>query len=231
MTRHLLPALLLAASLGSVALLGPAAAASYEYDHNGSRMSVETTGEGSLTISYVAPRSGLSRIGVRPGTVLFDGSISDGYAEGLARIFSAQCGEVDYFVYGDLDPGRDFRLSGAAPVLGDGCRIVDNVTEGSNARLDFTALSRARPDPRPYPSPDPRPAPRPTPMPQVGAGCVTGVRTTLNVRAGPGTRFGRSGEIPAGTCGVEVLNRCEGDWCAVRYGSVVGWASMQYVRR
>lgn len=192
-----------------------ARAETYFYDHNGSQMRVNV--EGSVVrIVYERPRPGLESVGVRPGTLLFDGKFANDYLEGMSRVFNANCGEVDYFVYGDFKPGHSFKLSGAAPVLSNmSCRIVDNVYEGPNANLDFTAL-RGTSD---------------THVPAPRTGCVTGVKTTLNVRVGPGPDYGRIGELEASSCDVEVLARCQDDWCLVRQGSVTGWVSMRYIRK
>ena len=200
-----------------------AAARDYAYEHNGSRMKVSVNGA-EVRIVYQRPRSGLRSVGVRPGTLLFDGRVSNGYLEGKSRVFNANCGEVDYFVYGDFRPGSAFRLSGAAPVVSNmSCRIVDNVNEGPNANLAFTPVSAPRPAPTSKPEPQPRA--------RDGSACVTGVNSTLNVRVGPGADYGRIAELAAGSCGIEVLARCQGDWCAVRQGDVAGWVSMRYVRR
>lgn len=120
----------LPATLAGMLLATSAFATDYAYDHNGSRMRVNVE-ESTVRIYYQEPRKGLSGVGVRAGTLLFDGKMSNGYLEGMSRIFNPKCGEVDYFVYGDFEPGQSFTLNGAAPVLsGMSCRIVDNVYDG-----------------------------------------------------------------------------------------------------
>ena len=196
----------------------PARAADYRYDHNGSQMRVSVEGS-SVAIRYERPRAGLESIGVRPGALLFSGRLESGYVEGESRLFSPRCGEQPYFVYGDFTPGRNFRLNGAAPVLDrTSCRVVDNVHDGPNANLVFTALGSARP------------APSPGPVAGGGA-CVTGVRTTLNVRTGPGGDYGRIAEFPANGCGITVRERCQDGWCLVERGNTIGWVSTRYLRR
>lgn len=192
-----------------------AQARDFLYDHNGSTMNVQVRGN-EVRITYLEPRAGLRKNGVRKGTLLFNGSTSNNYLEGQSRIFSANCGEVDYYVYGDFRAGRDFLLRGAAPVLsGMSCRIVDNVYEGANANLRFTAIgSRQQPTPAPARS-----------------GCVTGVNSGLNVRVGPGQDYGRIGEFPASTCGIRVLRTCSGQWCVVTDGRTTGWVHMNYLKR
>lgn len=197
-------------------LAAPVMAADYFYDHNGSQMRVNVQAN-EVRIYYQRPRAGLSDVGVQSGRLLFNGTLTNGYLEGMSRIFNANCGEVSYFVYGDFKPGRTFTLSGAAPVLSNvSCRIVDNVYEGPNANLKFRVLGDTAPSPQPQHS---------------ESGCVTGVNKTLNVRVGPGADYGRIGELRANTCGIEILDRCQQDWCAIRHGDVQGWVSMRFVQR
>ncbi|MBN9672152.1 SH3 domain-containing protein [Roseibium aggregatum] len=204
-------------SVGLIAAsVAPGVAADHRYEHNGSTMRVEVSGS-SVRIYYEKPRQGLSAHGVRPGTLLFDGKVSNGYLEGMSRIFNANCGEVDYYVYGDFVPGQSFKLSGAAPVLsGMSCRIVDNVYTGPNANLQFNALRAG--------------AGRPA---NVGRpGCVTGVNSYLNVRSGPGADYGRIGTFAAGSCGIEIVNNhCLGEWCLTRQGPTTGWVNSRFLNR
>lgn len=199
-------------------LIATASAADYLYDHNGSRMRVNVEGN-KVKIYYQKPRQGLAGAGVRAGTLLFDGKVSNGYLEGMSRIFNPNCGEVDYFVYGDFTPGRSFMLNGAAPVLSNmSCRIVDNVYEGDNANLRFSAIGKSSQTPLSKTN-------------QGGASCVVGVNTSLNVRVGPGADYGRIGELPANVCGLKILDRCQDDWCVVAFNDLTGWVSMRYIRR
>src|SRR5690606_15641612 len=103
------------------------------YNHNGSIMRVVEQGN-TVRILYEQPRQGMAQIGVRPGTLLFEGQLdANRYLEGLSRIFSARCGELDYYVYGQYQRSGDFTLNGAAPVLeSGGCRVIDNTYDGSN---------------------------------------------------------------------------------------------------
>jgi len=215
MTKIFAP-LAVAGLCASLAAL-PAFAADYAYDHNGSRMRLNVEGN-KVRIFYEMPRSSLKSNGVKPGTLLFEGKVSKGYLEGMSRIFHSFCGEVDYFVYGDFSAGRDFKLNGAAPVLsGMSCRIVDNVYDGPNANLTFRSLGGGKP--------------AQSHSVQSDGACVTGVRTTLNVRVGPGSDYGIVDELPAGSCGVAVLSRCQDNWCVVRQGNSTGWVSMKYIAR
>lgn len=205
-----LPRMLAASAICLTSVTLPVIAADYFYDHNGSRMRVNITGA-KVNIFYADPRVGLARNGVVPGTLLFDGRVSNNYLEGMTRIFHPSCGVVDYFVYGDFRPGRDFKLNGAAPVLsGMSCRIVDNIYDGPNANLAFTATGTSAP---------------------VRSGCLKNVSTSLNVRVGPGSDYGRIHELPAGTCGIRVLPDCRDGWCVVEAGPALGWVSMNYVQQ
>ncbi|WP_127144545.1 SH3 domain-containing protein [Pelagibacterium montanilacus] len=194
------------------------------YNHNGSIMRLVERGD-TIRISYETPREGLLPHGVRPGTVLFEGRLDAGlYLEGMSRIFSSRCEELDYFVYGQYRRDGDFTLNGAAPVLeANGCRVVDNTYEGSNANLGFAWL---RTEGQRGPG-----GGLAEPASGHGSFCVTGVSTSLNMRAGPGAGFAVVGTLPANACGLAGFNRCEGDWCLVERGPDIGWVANQYLRR
>lgn len=217
-------AMALACAIGLVGL--PCAGAQAQamlYTHNGSVMLVEQSGM-EVRITYSAPRNGLRSEGVGPGTELFLGSVEDGYLSGLARIFRAGCGVLDYYIYGDFTFGQSFVLSGASPVLApQGCAVVDNVYDGPNSNLVFVPGGPVVPNP----------APNPQPQPGLTGSlfCVTGISagSGLNLRTGPGLSYGRIGEIPAGTCGVEA-GPTSGSWQGVRWQGRVGWVSQQYLR-
>ncbi|MEO0496057.1 MAG: SH3 domain-containing protein [Pseudomonadota bacterium] len=190
------------------------------FNHNGSTMLVEQNGS-TVSIFYAQPRSGIRNVGVQPGTLPFEGQLKAGYLEGMSRMFSRRCGEIDYFVYGDFQAGARFVLSGAAPVLGKNtCQIVDNVYDGPNATLVFTPLSTAN-------------APQPASATKSGNACITNIRpgSTLNVRVGPSTSYGVIAEIPAGSCDVEIGETCLGSWCGIRHNTHVGWVNTNYLNR
>lgn len=203
------------------------------YNHNGSIMRLVEQGN-TVRIYYEQPRDGLLPHGVRPGTLLFEGEMDRNlYLEGMSRIFSSRCGEMDYYVYGQYRRDGDFTLNGAAPVLeANGCRVVDNVYQGDNANLRFAWLRTAQGGPAsgPQPAPGGRSG---LSEPATGHGpfCVTGISSALNMRAGPGTRFAVLGTLPANACDVAGYNRCEGGWCFVQRGNDVGWVANQYLRR
>lgn len=193
----------------------PLAAAAQDYEHNGSRLRLTETG-GRITIAYTAPRKGLPAE-VSAGTVLFEGRRVNGREiEGMAWIFGGPCGAIDYFVSGALGEGA-FTLTGAAPVRDrKTCRIVDNTWDGPNSTLRFVPVAAA--------------APAPSAAEVAHRYCVTGVRSDLNLRAGPGTGFGKMGSIPAGACDVEGVRWRRGEWVLVSHRDILGWASTRYLR-
>ena len=60
--------------------------------------------------------------------------------------------------------------------------------------------------------------------------CVTGVRTFLNLRAGPGTDHGTLGTLPAASCAVEGVRWRTRDWVLVEHEGTLGWAALAYLR-
>ena len=111
------------ASAGSPALAQPCET-SY-YDHNGSRMRAERCG-GELSIWYDAPRDGIAKQGVRPGTLFFDGFLSfDGARNliaGTARVFKSGCKPGEFSVEGYYTvTGGPIRLEGEAPRRNSSC--------------------------------------------------------------------------------------------------------------
>jgi len=91
-------ALLLAAA---VTVFATGASAQALYLHNGSLMTAGFDGN-QFIIKYLQPRSGLSDIGVRSGTILFHGT-GRYVVEGMAYRFKAGCAALPYRVAGDID--------------------------------------------------------------------------------------------------------------------------------
>lgn len=92
------------------------------WTHNGSLMELAAQGE-ARTISYLTPRTGLSANGVRPGSVLFNGTSDGRTYKGSARYFSARCGKIQFSVEGPIEQnGARITLRGAAPKLATTCR-------------------------------------------------------------------------------------------------------------
>lgn len=106
------------------------------WDHNGSIMRLEADGARRRFV-YVTPRRGMRRVGVRRGTLLFDGH-RDGFVyEGTARIFNKRCGQFTYRVRGEVsDDARRVVLFGRAPRVGSDCQIRGRRDD----RLEFDLL-------------------------------------------------------------------------------------------
>ncbi|MGF1649475.1 MAG: hypothetical protein ACFCUN_03400 [Hyphomicrobiaceae bacterium] len=99
----------------------PSGAASL-WDHNGSVMRLEAGGSQRRFV-YDQPRSGLASVGVRSGTILFSGDRRGNRYDGVAYIFTRNCGEFGFPVAGDVGPGETtVTLRGQAPRIGSDCR-------------------------------------------------------------------------------------------------------------
>jgi hypothetical protein len=100
------------------------------WDHNGSLMRLQSDGARRVFL-YEDPRPGLRAIGVRHGTLLFDGRrTGEGYA-GTARVFLRGCGgePVEYAVRGVVSADQTrVTMTGVRPVF-DGCRATGAQTE------------------------------------------------------------------------------------------------------
>ena len=99
------------------------------YDHNGSRMLIHACDGGGFTIEYDRPRKGLAAQGVRPGTVLFQGSFWDSggpnprRVRGTAKLFKRGCRPAGYEVDGYWMADDTLQMSGRAPIRRNGCRV------------------------------------------------------------------------------------------------------------
>lgn len=121
--------------LATVTAAAPALAADF-YDHNGSLMELSVHAD-RVTIRYHDPKPSLSRLGVRPGTLLFEGYYSGRGLEGTAYVFRAGCQPAGYSVAGPA-VADGIILSGAAPVRPKGsCRVTGYTRNSGNARLEF----------------------------------------------------------------------------------------------
>ncbi len=132
-------AVITAAGATGACLASPVIAATSAWEHNGSRVTLEESGE-KRTITYADPKAGLKKAGVKRGTVLFDGKVKkDGRVSGYAKIFKVGCDPVDYFVEGTIDHGKGkMVLQGQAPVYsGKDCRIKGYSEDSKDSMLVF----------------------------------------------------------------------------------------------
>jgi hypothetical protein len=94
--------------------------------HNGSV--VHLTAEGaSRRFYYDTPRQGLDVIGVRRGTLLFEGRKEGNRYSGTAYFFSKQCGQRPYAVSGSVASRNSqitITMSGQAPRLDANCQQI-----------------------------------------------------------------------------------------------------------
>lgn len=111
------------------------------YNHNGSQMRAERCAD-ALRIHYENPKASIAKLGVKSGTLLFDGfvTLSNGieFIEGQARVFKAGCGPAEFRVEGGYtnDTGRippPIYLAGVAPVRAANC----SKKSSRNETLDF----------------------------------------------------------------------------------------------
>jgi hypothetical protein len=97
-----------------------------QWEHNGSI--VYLTAEGAnRRFYYDAPGAGLDAVGVKRGTLLFEGRKDGDRYAGLAYIFSQKCGPRGYAVSGPVASDQSqitVTLSGKAPRLDASCKQV-----------------------------------------------------------------------------------------------------------
>jgi hypothetical protein len=111
------------------------------YSHNGSEMLLERCGE-DLRMTYENPRPALRQLGVKRGTLFFEGRLRridrGEFIEGDARAFRKGCKPEPFYVRGGISRRgeRDpvpFTLRGAAPLRDRQCRKTGTL----NVELDF----------------------------------------------------------------------------------------------
>jgi len=122
---------LLAFVLSVVAAL-PAAADSY-WNHNGSLMRLAAHGT-ARNFYYAAPRPGMANIGVRPGTLFFDGWRDGNRYSGTARVFSPDCGASPFAIDGWVASETHVILEGWRPVFHNCIPTGEQIWE----HLEFT---------------------------------------------------------------------------------------------
>jgi hypothetical protein len=104
--------LILSAALALPLLIAPQAArADSCWDHNGSLMRLQASGN-DRWFSYDQPRQALWSSGVGQGTLLFNGQKTGDWYAGLARVFSSAC------------PGQPLEYRVEGPVMQNPLRVV-----------------------------------------------------------------------------------------------------------
>ena len=220
------------------------------WDHNGSAMAYESGPGDRRVIWYWDPRPALADVGVRRGTLLFDGA-KTGPAEvaGEARIFTRACGAYAYPVRGPVTEGPlTVTLRGERPLVNAACEITgtrpDTLVFTFEATSPFAAEAPAQPEENDAPG--------------FGVWAETyrvwnvPPGDTLNVRAGPSTRFDVVGELPRDARDILITGEgCTPDldqrrfgglsrdaqaamlsrrWCRVSWRGLEGWAYGRYLR-
>ena len=95
-----------------------------EWTYNGSTFSLVADGA-ERRIFYTLPRAGLTEVGVRSGTLYFEGQQAGRTYRGHAHVFSKVCGAISYPVAGEVsEDNRTISLRGQAPLVDESCRVV-----------------------------------------------------------------------------------------------------------
>ena len=71
------------------------------WSHNGSVMRLTANGS-QRSFYYENPRAGIQAVGIKPGTLLFNGTNSGDFYSGTARVFSKGCAPLEYAVKGPV---------------------------------------------------------------------------------------------------------------------------------
>jgi uncharacterized protein len=100
------------------------------WSHNGSIVSLEANGK-SRKFHYEVAKQGLLAVGVRKGTLLFEGQSDGQRYVGTAYVFQPKCEPVPYQVSGSiLNDSRTVEMQGQAPSVDERtCRVVGSVDD------------------------------------------------------------------------------------------------------
>lgn len=96
------------------------------WQHNGSVVYLTADGA-SRRFYYDSPREGLDSVGVKRGTLLFEGQKNGDQYSGTAYFFSKICGPGTYAVSGPVTSNESqitITLSGKAPQLDANCKQI-----------------------------------------------------------------------------------------------------------
>ena len=116
--------------VGQLTVQSVSAQPSSLWDHNGSIVSLEASGK-FRKFRYEAPKQGLIAVGVRKGTLLFEGQTDGKRYFGTAYVFKPKCGALPYQVSGPiLNDSRTVEMEGQAPSVNERtCRIIGFITD------------------------------------------------------------------------------------------------------
>ena len=99
------------------------------WTHNRSIMYMTEDGT-HRQIYYDDPRPGLKEVGVKQGTLLFDGVVDGANLSGTAFVFAKDCDPLSFAVTGKLTrDGKRITLNGKAPRVGTQCRTAGDKQE------------------------------------------------------------------------------------------------------
>jgi hypothetical protein len=122
MRNLLVPICMMGSAVGVACAVAQTQASLWEL--NGSSVSLAASGSGRK-FYYENPRPGLVDVGVRPGTLLFEGRRNGNQYAGRAYVFSKYCGAIGYDVTGSVAADdRSVTLYGSAPLVDQSCRIA-----------------------------------------------------------------------------------------------------------
>ena len=100
-----------------------------------------------ISILYRHPRPGLASVGVVPGTLLFQGTITSSgttggrRVEGTAFAFKGRCQPAPYPVRGTISGDAGFTLAGPGPERSKlGCPVLGHSWASPHAHLVFSIL-------------------------------------------------------------------------------------------
>lgn len=125
------------AALLTVGITVPTCGEESIWTHNGSLVRWVSSGR-NRWLYYVEPRPALAAIGVRSGTLLFEGQGAANILVGTAYVFSENCSPTPYHVEGVIYSETEVRLDGAAPIVDPySCEVADSTSDSNHAVLHF----------------------------------------------------------------------------------------------
>jgi len=114
------------------------------WTHNGSRMRIARQDAG-ITIAYEEPRHGISRLGVRPGALLFEGQVDGSEVRGRLTYISARCSGLTYPASGKFSGDGRISLTARRPIVGAHCAVLGSEIEHVSFDRPAAQLATAAP--------------------------------------------------------------------------------------